>query len=141
MQLIVSVVQSVPPKMNIYSCLLFLHLLSFLPFCVNAGKWMLIGGYAGVEGQAGSTALGDVEMLTLEQEDKFGVKSEWCQRSLSDAPTALHLATVDWVDAFQYVSKHCKFSNIVQKYIFANDNSIVISVSVCFYIMYVNVFV
>ena len=67
---------------------------------------MLIGGYAGVEGQAGTTALGKVEMLTLDQEDKFGVKTDWCQRSLSDAPTALDLATVDWVDTFDFVSKH-----------------------------------
>ena len=106
MLLIVSVVHSEPPRMKIYFGLLLFHLFCFLPFSVNAGKWMLIGGYDGVEGQAGSTAIGDVEMLTLEQEDKFGVKTQWCQKSLSDAPTALDLATVDWVDAFEFVSKH-----------------------------------
>ena len=71
---------------------------------VDAGQWLLIGGYKGAEGQTGTSSLGDVELLTLTQENKFGVKGNWCQRNLANTPIPLDGATVDWVDAFHFIS-------------------------------------
>ena len=45
---------------------------------VGAGRWMLIGGYVNVEGQADVSALDSVETLSLDQENQFTDKTRWC---------------------------------------------------------------
>ena len=73
---------------------------------VNAGRWMLMGGYKGVEGDAGTSSLDDVELLTLDDEEKFKNESSWCQRNLTSSAFSLDGATIDMIDEFAFVAKH-----------------------------------
>ena len=63
----------------------------------------MLGGYKGFEGEPGTSALNEVELITLKETDKFSHNSYWCQRNLSSSEESFDGATIDLIDAFQYI--------------------------------------
>ena len=73
---------------------------------VHCGRWMLMGGYQGVEGENGTSSMDDVELLTLEDEQMYNYESAWCQRTLPSAAVSLDGATIDMINSFDYVESY-----------------------------------
>ena len=67
---------------------------------------MLMGGYQGVEGEVGTSAMDDVELLILDNESMFKNQSSWCQKNLSSSPLSIDGATIDMINTFDYVEDH-----------------------------------
>ena len=73
---------------------------------VRCGRWLVVGGYQGVEGDEGTSSVGDVELLSLEDESMFNNESSWCQANLSSSSFALDGATIDMINVFSFVAGH-----------------------------------
>ena len=72
---------------------------------VDAGveRWLVVGGYTGVEGQ-GQAATAGVELLTL-TDNLYEKSNAWCQRNMSTAPLPLDGATINVIDTFYYYNR------------------------------------
>ena len=55
-----------------------------------------MGGYSGVEGQEGTSAINTVELLALSGQD-------WCQLHMQPAVVSLEGSTMDWVSMFDFL--------------------------------------
>ena len=66
----------------------------------------MMGGYKGFEGEDGTSARDEVELITLTDADMFNNKSYWCQRSLSSSEESFDGATIDLIDTFNYNEGH-----------------------------------
>ena len=87
---------------------LFNFLFCFFPFpCHSTSvRWLLLGGYTGFEGDEGTLARDEIELLELADHDNFHKKSNWCQRLLPSAAQSLDGATVDIVNTFKFMEDH-----------------------------------
>ena len=87
-------------------CLMFLLILLLFLNCVTGGRWMLMGGYSGVEGDSGTSSIGEVELLTLNNEERFNNDSSWCQKNLTSSSLSLDGATINMINEFEFVRKN-----------------------------------
>ena len=87
---------------------IFAYLLCFSLFLCHSVtvRWLLLGGYTGFEGEEGTIARDEIELLELADQNSFHKRSSWCQRPLPSAAESLDGATVDIVDAFKFLADH-----------------------------------
>ena len=89
--------------MLLLSLLIYIHVKLY---CVEGGRWLLLGGYTGFESQDGSGPTDGLDLLALGQETQYGDPSKWCSRSLSSLPLGLEGSAVSWVDTRKFLSNH-----------------------------------
>ena len=61
-------------------------------------NWLLLGGYAGVEGQEETSPINNVELLSF-------TANNWCQLELAPAVVKLEGSTMDWISMFDFMDK------------------------------------
>merc|ERR1711963_553038 len=82
------------------------------PPSINAKDWLLMGGFRGVEGEVDTSAVDNVEILSLSNQAQYKSTDKWCQVQLPPADVKLEGATMTRVSMFNHMEN-----------MLANDNT------------------